>query len=180
MKVVVVHESMFGNTASLADEVLAGLVAAGAEVVAGDVVSVPGRPLPACDLVVLGAPTHAFTLSSPTSRTEAVAKGAHPDLATIGAREWLAGLQADPSQTQLPRVALFDTRVSRVRHLPGSAARSAARILGAQGFTVVDRASFYVDGILGPVRPGELERARAWGTGLAEALEVDLVATRSQ
>jgi hypothetical protein len=180
MKVVVVHESMFGNTAHLAAEISAGLIAAGAEVVAGDVTSVPGRPLPSCDLLVLGAPTHAFTLSRPASRTEAVAKGAPPECATIGAREWLAGLEIDASQTRSPRVALFDTRVSKVRHLPGSAARSAARILGARGFTVVDRSSFYVDGIPGPVRPGERERARAWGEALVGIVRGDLVADRSR
>ncbi|RYC13868.1 flavodoxin family protein [Nocardioides zhouii] len=180
MKVVVVHESMFGNTAGLAAEVSVGLVAAGAEVVSGDVTSIPGRPLPPCDLVVLGAPTHAFTLSRPASRTEAVAKGAQLDRATMGLREWLAGLQVDEDQARLPRVALFDTRVSRVRHLPGSAARSAARILGARGFTVVDRSSFYVDGISGPVHPGERERARAWGETLVEVLRADLVAARSE
>jgi hypothetical protein len=33
--------------------------------------------------------------------------------------------------------------------------------------TLVKPESFYVDDVAGPLRPGELERARAWGEKLA-------------
>lgn len=167
MKVVIVFESMFGNTAALADDVMAGLVAAGADVVLADVVSGPGQVLAGCDLLVLAAPTHAFSLSRPASRADAVSQGAHPDQATSGLREWLGTLAAVlPATSPRPSVAVFDTRVTKVRHLPGSAAKSASRILTKAGFTVVDRTSFYVDGATGPVSAGEHERARAWGRSL--------------
>ncbi|RYC13380.1 flavodoxin family protein [Nocardioides zhouii] len=168
MNVVIVFESMFGNTASVAADVRAGLVEAGATVVLAGVASIPAQALSSCDLLVLAAPTHAFTLSRPESRAEAVAKGAHPDHAATGLREWLATLgDVLPASSPRPAVAVLDTRVTKVRHLPGSAARSAARALAKLDFDVVHRASFYVEGITGPVSAGEHERAREWGRGLA-------------
>jgi hypothetical protein len=71
-----------------------------------------------------------------------------------------------PSTSPRPPAAVFDTRVAKVRHLPGSAAGSAARTLRRSGFRVVERASFYVEDITGPVAAGEPERAREWGRGL--------------
>lgn len=61
----------------------------------------------------------------------------------------------------------FDTRVSKVRHLPGSAAKGAARYVRKLGYTAVAPAeSFYVDDVSGPLLEGELDRARAWGDRL--------------
>lgn len=172
MKVVIVFESMFGNTEAFAADVMAGLVDVGADVVLADVASGAGPTLRGCDLLVLAAPTHAFTLSRPESRAEAITKGARPDHASSGLREWLPRLEnVLPVTSPRPAVAVFDTRVAKVRHLPGSAARSAARTLTKANFDVVDRASFYVEGIIGPVSPGEHERARAWGRGLAQAAQ---------
>jgi hypothetical protein len=168
MKVVIVFESMFGNTASVAADVREGLVKAGATVVLGGVASIPAQALSSCDLLVLAAPTHAFTLSRPESRAEAVVKGADPEQAATGLREWLTTLEGLlPASSPRPPVAVLDTRVTKVRHLPGSAARSAARALAKLDFDVVDRASFFVEGITGPVSAGEHERARAWGHRLA-------------
>jgi hypothetical protein len=64
-------------------------------------------------------------------------------------------------------VATFDTRVAKVRHLPGSAAKSAARILRRRGYPAVSSESFYVTDTTGPLLPGEIERAEAWGQMLA-------------
>jgi hypothetical protein len=67
---------------------------------------------------------------------------------------------------------VFDTRVERVRRLPGSAAKRAARVVRADGFVLIDRPrSFYVADVKGPVAAGELDQASEWGTrlfGLAE------------
>jgi hypothetical protein len=167
MKVLIVFESMFGNTAALAGDVEAGLVDAGADVVLADVGSTHEQVLLGFDLLVLAAPTHALTLSRPASRTEAVSKGADPAHAATGLREWLATLDASlPPTSSRPAIVVFDTRVVKIRHLPGSAARSAARTLKKSGFAVVDRVSFYVDDIAGPVTAGEHDRAREWGRGL--------------
>jgi len=173
MKVVIVFESMFGNTAALAGDVMAGLADAGADIALADVESAPEQVLLGCDLLVLAAPTHAFTLSRPESRAEAVSQGADPAHAATGLREWLTTLEATmPVTSQRPSIAVFDTRVTKVRHLPGSAARSVARALKKSGFDVVDRTSFYVEGITGPVASGEHERAREWGHGLARIVQL--------
>ncbi len=168
MKVVIVFESMFGNTAALAGDVMAGLADAGADIALADVQSAPEQMLLGCDLLVLAAPTHALTLSRPESREEAVVQGADPEHAAPGLREWLSTLDSTmPPTSPRPAIAVFDTRVIKARHLPGSAARSAARILRRSGFTVVDRVSFFVDGTTGPVTVGQHELAREWGRGLA-------------
>jgi len=170
MRVAIVFESMFGNTEALAGDVKAGLAEVGAEVVLGDVASASAEVLSGCDLVVLAAPTHALTLSRPESRAKAVSDGADPEHAATGLREWLTTVEtALPVTSQRPSIAVFDTRVSKARHFPGSAARSAARTLKKSGFDVVERTSFYVEDITGPLAPGEHERARAWGRGLAGA-----------
>jgi hypothetical protein len=168
MKVVIVFESMFGNTEALARDVMGGLTDGGADVVLANVASAPVQEIPRCDLLVLAAPTHALTLSRPATRAEAVTKGADPSRSVTGVREWLTTLgTALPPTAPRPSIAVFDTRVSKVRRLPGSAARSVTRTLKKKGFVVVDRVSFYVEDIPGPLSAGEHERARAWGRGLA-------------
>ena len=164
MRVLVMYESMFGNSERVARAVADGLGAV-AEVAVRDVtVSHPGDVPGGIDLLVVGAPTHALSLSRPSTREEALRQGAEQGLASRGMREWLDGLPVDLHK--LPYAA-FDTRVSRVRRLPCSAARSASRILRRhQGVPVVAAASFFVDDVRGPLSEDELERARAWGARL--------------
>jgi hypothetical protein len=89
--------------------------------------------------------------------------------AVVGLREWLETLpKAQPGQL----AATFDSRVDKVRRLPGSAARGAAKRLRHQGFRLVaPPESFYVTDTQGPLLDGELERARRWGAELGAALE---------
>lgn len=123
-------------------------------------------------MVVLAAPTHALSLSRPESRADAVGKGADPTHLETGLREWLAPLEETMRATMTPpSIAVFDTRVRKARHFPGSAAGSAARLLRKAGFDVVEHASFFVEGVTGPVTPGERTRARAWGRDLGESLQ---------
>ncbi|HTW16848.1 MAG TPA: hypothetical protein VMF51_17070 [Nocardioides sp.] len=164
---LVAHESMFGNTAAIAAAVARGLSGAGCQVDLVDVSSTdhPPRPLTSYDVLVLGAPTHAFSLSRASSRAEAVKQGASADRVERGLREWLAQL---PPAGPHVRAAAFDTRVAKVRRLPGSAAAKAARQLRRRGYRLAaDPASYYVVDTDGPLVDGELERAEAWGAGLA-------------
>jgi hypothetical protein len=169
MKTVIVFESMFGNTERFAREMVRGFAGVGHQVALVDVRHVRPEDVQECDLLVVGAPTHAFSLSRPGTRQDAVAKGADPAHAAPGVREWLTTLDAGaPSGQARPVVAVFDSRVTKVRHLPGSAARRAVRILRARGFEVLDDTrSFYVVDTTGPPAPGECTRARAWAAGLA-------------
>src|SRR5690606_37345111 len=116
------------------------------------------------DLLVVGAPTHAFSMSRPSTRQDAAKRSDGPLVSTgPGVREWLAGLATGTA----PRaVAAFDTRVRKPR-LPGSAARAVLRRARRRRWPVAaSPESFWVEGTTGPLTDGELDRARAWGAGL--------------
>ena len=164
-------ESMFGNSEQVARAIAAGLETYG-EVVVRDVATPAAGDLPAdLDLLVVGGPTHAFSMTRPTTREDAIRQGARQGLADRGLREWLDGLTTD--LRALP-VATFDTRVSRVRRLPGSAARNAARVLRRRrGRLLTSPESFFVDDVSGPLGVEELARAQAWGRSLAAQLQSD-------
>ena len=166
MTTLIVFESLWGNTEKVARAIAAGLTEAGAV----DVVAVGGAPaVPAddVDLLVVGGPTHTFSMSRPATRTEAVARGAGQASPEIGIREWLSAL---PPVDGDRRTATFDTRVDKVRHLPGSAARKAGKLLHHLGYrSVVAPESFYVADTDGPLLDGELARATAWGALLARS-----------
>ena len=168
MKALVMFESMFGNSERVARAVADGLGEHGA-VTVQDVTAVgPAGIAPDVDLLVVGGPTHAFSMSRAGTREDAIRQGAGQGLPERGLREWLEDLPAD---LHLLPCATFDTRVSRVRHLPGSAARSAARGLRRRhGILLAAPESFYVDDVSGPLGWDELGRARDWGRRLAEEL----------
>lgn len=166
MRALVVYESLFGNTEAVARAVAAGL-ASSPHVGAVDVVEVHDAPtrIPAgVGLVVVGGPTHAFGLTRASTRADAVRRSttAAPARATtVGLREWLDRLA--PAADRLAVAATFDTRVHRPR-VPGSAARAALRRLRRLGFAPASRPkTFWVDGVAGPLKAGEIDRARAWG-----------------
>lgn len=163
MRTLVVVESSFGNSRAVAEALAEGLAA---ELGDADVRSVGKTPteLAGIELLVVGGPTHAFGMSRDQTRADAVRQGAPAETSGPGIREWLAGLDP-PARLQ---VATFDTRVAKVRHLPGSAARGAARMLRRRGCVLVARPeSFFVVDTTGPLVDGELERAREWGAEVA-------------
>jgi Flavodoxin len=162
---LVVFESMFGNTERIARAIASGLV----DEFDVEVLPVGDAPtrITDVDLLVVGAPTHAFGLSRPQTRADAVAKGAPSDgSGGDGWREWLDRLGRPPS----PIVAAeFDTRIKPPRP-PGSAAHAIRRRLRRLGFDVGGApVSFSVDGTSGPLIEGEILRAQHWGSGLAAA-----------
>ncbi len=168
MKALVVYETWFGNTEKVARAVAAGLE----PYLTVDVVEVSAAPeeiRELYDLIVVGGPTHAFSLSRPGTRADAVRQGAAHSRTGRGLREWLEGLHPGP-HSEL--VAAFDTRVDKVRHLPGSAARKAAHLTRHSGYgTAAKPTSFYVTDVAGPLRDGELARAEAWGAQLGREAE---------
>ena len=165
--VLVVYESMFGGTRQVAEAVADGLrrstrctlveVGAAPTVVDNDV-----------DLLVIGAPTHAFGLSTPATRHEAQNETSTPVISRdLGVREWLAALVLLSPNT---RTAAFDTHVKQ-RWVPGSAAHKIAHSLAHKGLTRVhEPVSFRVDGTTGPLLDGELARAQQWGAELGRSL----------
>ena len=164
MTVLVVVESSFGNTRAVAEAIREGL-ATHTETELLDVGDAPSRLPDTVDLLVVGGPTHAFGMSRPETRRDAVQKGATLTVPETGLREWIAGLSAD---THRPPVVTFDTRTKH-RWVPGSAAAQASAALSEHGFpSAAPRKSFRVDDISGPLLPGELERARDWGAALGD------------
>lgn len=167
MKSLIVYESMWGNTEKIAHAVAEALGDA-ASVDIREVSAAPNVPADDVELLVIGGPTHAFSMSRPDSRKEAVNRGASNTASGIGIREWIAAL---PTVDHGPLVATFDSRMEKVRRLPGSAGRKAARRMRRLGYAqVLDSESFYVADIDGPLIDGELDRARAWGIRLGDVV----------
>ncbi|MGB6004566.1 MAG: flavodoxin/nitric oxide synthase [Ornithinimicrobium sp.] len=165
MTVLVVVESMWGNTRAVAEAVQRGM-GEGEVVGVGEAPSIVADEV---DLLVLGGPTHAFSMSRAESRSDAVRQGAAPGHEERGIREWLASMQ--PSERI--NVATFDTRVTTVRRLPGSAAKAAGKQVRRHHLgRLVGTQSFYVDDTTGPVHEGELSRAEEWGASLARTRDI--------
>lgn len=167
MKALVVYESMFGNTEQIARAVARGLEK-WAEVEIAEVSEASRNPDAAFDLIVAGGPTHAFSMTRSTTRADAINRGATEGEQEFGLREWIDTL---PSGRHADKLATFDTRVRTMRHLPGSAAKGAAKAAHRHGYeTVAPPESFYVDDVDGPLLAGELERAEAWGEQLSASM----------
>ena len=163
MHAVVVYESHWGNTATIARSIAEGL-GPGTPVVATD--EATPEVLAAADLVVVGAPLVSFSLTSDTTRPQLSADLKAPTPADIGhptMRAWLAGLSR--------RTALYAAFETRLKVSPGSATRKIARGMEDAGYTPAAAPQrFIVSSTYGPLKDGEAERARAWGAGLASSL----------
>jgi hypothetical protein len=164
MRALVVVESIFGNTRQIADAVAAGL-APHMDVSVVDVIDAADT-VEDVDLLVVGGPTHAFGMTRMQTRKAAADQsGGAVSADPAGLREWLLTMRGTPAA-----VATFDTRMDAF-HLPGSAAAGAARKLRKRGLRMLARPStFRVAGTQGPLRAGELDRAREWGADLAARL----------
>ena len=160
MNALVVVESMWGNTRAVADAVARGL---GEEAEVVEIQQAPAALPDDVDLLVVGGPTHAFSMSRSKTRHDAVERGAQGAYESQGIREWLDGLQ--PSDRI--DVATFDTRVSKVKRLPGSAAKAAGKEVRRHHLgRLIATESFYVDDMEGPLHEGELDRAHRWAAQL--------------
>lgn len=165
MDAFVVYESMYGNTCRIAEAIADGLGV--------DAVSLSGATfarLRDARLVVVGAPTHVWGMSSTRSRRSAVAAARpgsgltlEPDAAGSGIRDWLAVHAPD-----LPAAVAFDTRRKLPALLTGRASRGIAKRLRRQHVPqLTGPKSFFVDRH-NRLLPGELVRAGRWGADLAK------------
>lgn len=164
---LVVYESMFGNTAEIATAISCGLAQEGLMVTTVEVSTAPDLAAVHVDLLVLGGPTHAFSLSRPGTRQDAVRQGAAPDRATTGLREWLKSGSSTAGTHAV--AAAFDTRASKMRRLPKSAATGSAHLLRRMGYSLLlPPEGFLVDDVRGPLVAGESDRAVRWSRQLAQ------------
>ncbi len=166
MKALVVYESVWGNTREVAFAIGAG-IGLGTPVLS-TLEATPDR-LAGLDLLVCGAPLQGFSL--PTERGRASIDPSTAPAEALEAPTLRSWLETIPSGSA--RCAAFDTKL---RWSPGSAAHSIERELEARGYvSVVDGQHFLVTGKAGPLKVGELVRARQWGGLLAS-----LVPTRAE
>lgn len=165
MRALVVYETIWGNTGQIAQAIATGLNAThDVEVI--DSETAP-KELDPYDLVVVGGPTHAFSMTRASTRASAVASDGAPRAPHRGIREWF--VQVTPPGRPVSAAA-FDTRVNSPR-LPGSAAKAAKRELRQLGCEIIAKQqSFRVHGYEGPLIDGELDRAEQWGRDLANAI----------
>jgi hypothetical protein len=168
MKAIVIYESMFGDNQQVATAIAAGLSEGG---VPAEPVEVGGAPKSVdADLLVVGSPNHAWSMPRPNTRQSAAQQADGPLVSQgIGVREWL-------KEARLPagiRSAAYDTRGSHPKavvamdHASSSIEKRLAKLGGTR---LVPAEHFLVADMKGPLEPGEVERAHAWGVSLAELL----------
>ena len=179
MKITIVYESMFGNTHEVAQAISEGAREASSEVEVECVAVADASPelIKSIDLLVVGGPTHIRGMTSGFSRKmgisgeeklEAQGEPAHEmeeDAEGPGVREWFDGL---PEVEDGGNAAAFDTRLPS--RMAGGAARGIARRLRKHGYHLVSEPEgFVLDDAYGPMRAGEIERAKEWGAQLVRA-----------
>jgi flavodoxin len=150
MNALVVYDSTFGNTESLA-EAIADVLAQRGTARLLRVNKVQPGDLEGIDLFVAGCPTQR------RKPTPAI----------------VAFLAVTPAQAlEGVRAAVFDTRYRRPRLLTGSAAKDVAKRLRKAGAALLlPPESFFVSGREGPLEEGELDRAGEWAGGLLDRLK---------
>ncbi len=171
MRAVVVYESMFGSTRRIAEAIADGL-GHFAEVRTVRVLDADPRVCEGVDLVVVGGPTQAWSMSRPSTRRGAALHVSDPsnDLALEsgadlgpGVREWIASLERVEAMG-----AAFDTRISLPVLLTGRASKSIARQLVRHGLPMVTEPESVLVDKKSHLLPGEVDRARQWGAALAQ------------
>lgn len=153
----VVYDSTYGNTARVAEAIIAGL---GGGAVSRRIDELDPNQLSGGDLLVVGSPT----------------QGGRP---TSAMQTWLMRLSA--AEPEGIKVAAFDTRLAEddksflFRHLVdliGFAAPRIMRSLTDMGAVpICDPEGFTVGSKEGPLVPGELNRATGWGRAIATAAD---------
>ena len=168
MAVVVVYESMYGNTHRIAEAIGQGLIEAGvhAEVVSVEAARICGSG--PGDVLVVGAPTHVHGLSRASTREAAVrdapgrALEVDPSAQGAGVREWLETLDIAGC-----RAAAFDTRAKGPAMLTGRASQKIAKALQEHGCDLVAEPESFLVSSTNQLLPEEDARARQWGVELA-------------
>lgn len=163
MRAIVVYESHWGSTAEIARAIAEGI---GPEARALNTDEATAAVVADAELVVAGAPIMAFGLPS-DAMIENVGKDpkapvpgdiSHPPL-----RHWLESLP--PSNAA---AASFETKL---RWSPGGATGAIDERLHDAGFrTIAKGQKFWVKTPYGPLREGEVDRARTWGSELAASV----------
>jgi flavorubredoxin len=160
MKAIVVYESHWGNTAAIARAIAEGI---GSEAVALNTSDAVGAALAEVDLIVAGAPVLGFSLPTEDMVKNLSKESVAPDLSHPSMRSWLTALPEGKG-----RAAAFETRIW---WSPGGSTKAILRQLEKVGYpALVEAERFLVKDRYGPLKEGELERAKQWGEKLAQAM----------
>jgi Flavodoxin len=178
MHVVVLFESLFGNTREVAEAIADGARTADptAEVDCVRVAEADLEMVGAADLLVVGGPTHMRGMTSGMTRKmgltaeekvdEAEQHEIEPRAEGPGVRDWFGDL---PKAAKGSKAAAFDTRADA--RMAGGAAHGIARRLRRHGYDLVaEPEGFIIEDTEGPLRAGEPDRARAWGASLVQQI----------
>jgi hypothetical protein len=163
--VIIVYESVWGNTAAVARAIAEGF---GPDAQAYPTDEVPQKELATADLIVAGSPVFGFSLPTEAMR-ENILRGetdaaTPPDLSHPSLRSWLETLPAGHG-----RSAAFETRIWWT---PRGATGAIEKRLTQRGYPpIAEPHKFVVRDKYGPLREGELDRAREWGRELKLAIE---------
>jgi flavodoxin len=140
MKVVVVYDSVYGNTEEIAKSIAESI---GEEVKVVKAESTGETDLESIDLLIIGAPTY----------------GGRP---TPNMKEFLNRIKAVSLKNV--KIAAFDTRfpAAWVKMFGFAAGKIEKRLKSQGGESVIKPEGFFVSGTKGPLVEGEYERAAKW------------------
>ncbi len=151
MKILIIYESFFGNTEKIAQAICEGFDTSDVVEIC-KVGDIKPEQLKGIDLLIVGAPTRAFRPSL----------GISSFLKSIPTNS-LQGVKAASFDT---RMVLEDAKIPMLRlmvKLFGYAAKPISKKLRKKGAEIIIvPEGFYVKDTEGPLKEGELERAREW------------------
>jgi flavodoxin len=153
MGIVIVYDSIFGNTATVA-KAIAEALEARERVRLLQVSETKSLELDGVELLVVGSPTRGF---APTPAIGEFIAGLPPG----------RGIRAAAFDTRLDAAEIHPAPLRWVVNAGGYAAQRIAQALRDKQFDVVGGdGDFAVTGTEGPIKPGELERAATWAKTL--------------
>lgn len=145
MKVLIIYESHFGNTRTIAQAIAKSF----ADVEVVYVKDATIERIQNADLLIVGSPVHAWHIGREM-------------------KPFLDGLAEGVLSGK--KVTAFDTRFGNV--FSGSAAGKIGKKLVQLGGTLIQKPeSFIVTGLEGPLKVGEESRAEAWGASVRTLAE---------
>lgn len=154
MSILIVYDSIFGNTAQVA-KAMAETVPGARAVHVGDAAALE---LNGVTLLVVGSPTRGFR---PTPDMQEFVDGLGDDM--------LAGRRAAVFDTRLDLETVHPAPLRWMMDVGGYAAGTLEHLLADKGCIITGTAAgFLVTGAEGPLREGEIERARNWLRGLVD------------
>lgn len=158
MSILIVYDSIFGNTASLA-KAMASELENSHEIRLVPVTTGSSPALEGVTLMIVGSPTRGFR---PTPGMQDFVEGL--DEAKV------AGLEAAVFDTRLDLETIHPAPLRWVVEVGGYAGDVLQRMLAGKGCVLSSKpAGFLVGGTEGPLKEGEIERARRWASGLVPA-----------